>query len=69
MPKDKTNYTTDIAHCCGYNCPLKGNCRRFELNVIWEKSCLECDNNNQAFFTTEHYDKEANECKLYMPIE
>ena len=62
MPKDNTNYTTDIAHCCGNNCPIKGNCRRFELYVIWEKSCL----NNQAFFTIERYDKETNKCNLYI---
>lgn len=65
MPKDKTNYTTDIAHCCGNNCPLRGSCRRFELYVIWEKANI----NNNAFFTIENYDKETNKCKLYIPIE
>lgn len=65
MPKDKTIYTTDTAHCCGNNCPLKESCRRFELYVIWEKANL----NNNAFFTIEHYDKETNKCNLYIPIE
>lgn len=65
MPKNNINYTTDMAHCCGNNCPLKGCCRRFELYVIWEKANL----NNSALFTIEHYDKETNKCKLYKPIE
>lgn len=65
MPKNNINYTTDMAHCFGNNCPLKGSCRRFELYVIWEKSCL----NNQAFFTIEHYNQNTGKCKLYIPIE
>lgn len=56
------NYNTDIAHCFGNNCPLRGQCRRFELYVIWEKAEL----NNNAFFTVEQYDKKTNQCKLYI---
>lgn len=65
MLKNNIHYTTDIAHCCGNNCPLRGSCRRFELYVIWEKANI----NNNAFFTIENYDKETNKCKLYIPIE
>ena len=65
MLKNNVNYTTDMAHCRGNNCPPKGSCRRFELYVIWEKANL----NNNAFFTIEHYDKETNKCKLYIPIK
>ena len=65
MPKDKTNYTTDMAHCCGNNCPLKGSCLRFELYVIWKKANL----SNLVFFTIEQYDPKTNKCKLYIPIE
>ena len=48
-----SNYNTDIVHCFGNNCPLREQCRRFELYVIWEKAEL----NNNAFFTVEQYDK------------
>ena len=65
MLKNNVNYTTDMAHCRGNNCPPKGSCRRFELYVIWEKANL----NNNAFFTIEHYNQNTGKCKLYIPIE
>lgn len=61
----KVVYTTDMAHCRGNNCPLKGGCRRFELYCIWEK----VKPDNIVFFAIEQYEQKTKKCKLYVDLK
>ena len=55
-------YNADIAHCCGRNCPIRDECKRYKLYCMMATSSVL----RYASFISPEYNSETKECEIFL---